>query len=51
MSVGYRRPTLDTEETITAYLDVATALISTLSPVIDQLVPDNRGGFAALWAR
>src|SRR6478609_44916 len=51
LSVGYKQPQVDTDETISAYIDISTVLLSTAAPIIDLAAGvDDRGGLAALWA-
>ncbi|MGB0099937.1 MAG: hypothetical protein WBP61_06620 [Nocardioides sp.] len=52
MSVGFRRPQLDSEQSLTAYVDTTTTLISFAQELISLVGVggDDRGGFAALWA-
>jgi hypothetical protein len=50
LSVGYRRPPLDTQQTITPYLDLTTVALSTVAPLLGLFVTDDRAGFAGLYA-
>lgn len=50
MSVGYLRPSLDATRNVTAYADLTTAVLSVVQELTNLVVPDERGGFAALWA-